>query len=143
MYRDTSMNSVPPIPVLHHLALGAIDVARVAGFYSDNFGLPEVSRNLDETGELRAIWLRLGDSILMVERTTRRRRPVDGVDAGLFLLALRVDTVQRIEVERRLSELGCPVESRTEHSSYFRDPEGNRFAISHYPIDALRAEREG
>jgi len=121
--------------LLHHLALGAIDVERVAGFYSDNFGLPEVARHLDAAGKLRSIWLKLGSPILMVERTTERCRPVDGVDKGLFLLALRVDTVQRIEIEQRLSELGHPVESRTEHSSYFRDPEGNRFAISHYPFD--------
>ena len=129
--------------MIHHLALGAIDVERVADFYSDNFGLPEVARHLDAAGKLRSIWLKLGSSVLMVERTTQRCRPVDGVDTGLFLLALRVDTVQRIEIEQRLSKLGHPVESRTEHSSYFRDPEGNRFAISHYPIDALRAEHEG
>ena len=128
--------------MIHHLALGAIDAERVAGFYSDNFGLPEVARHLDAAGNLRSIWLKLGSSILMVERTTQRCWPVDGVDKGLFLLALRVDTVQRIEVEQRLSELGYPVESRTEHSSYFRDPEGNRFAISHYPIDGLDVEGE-
>lgn len=122
-------------PALHHLALGAQNVERVASFYSQLLDLPEIRRHFDASGELRSIWLRLDDAVLMIERTTRKRPLVNGVDAGLFLLAIRVDTSQRAQLERHLTDLGHPVESRTEHSSYFRDPEGNRFAISHYPID--------
>ncbi len=132
---DLPMPAEPQSHALHHLALGARDVERVAGFYAKAFELPEVRRHLDEFGKLRSIWLQLGTAILMIEHTTRARPVVDGVDAGFFLLALRVDTSDRARLERRLMELGHPVESRTEHSSYFRDPEGNRFAISQYPVD--------
>ena len=56
-----------------------------------------------------------------------------GVGAGLFLLALRATPSERRALEARLSAAGIAVESRTDFTSYFRDPEGNRFAISHYP----------
>jgi len=128
------MSHQPPAFV-HHLALGACDVERVAAFYSSQLGLPEVRRNLDDGGGLRSIWLSLGDTLLMVEHTARHRESVQGVDAGLFLIAFRVDARTRAEIEQSLTSLGHPVESRTEHTSYFRDPEGNRFAVSHYPIE--------
>lgn len=121
---------------LHHLALGANDVERLAAFYACAFGLVELRRNHDADGNLRSIWLTLGDATLMIEHTSRSRQVVTGVDAGLFLIAFRVVGTERDAVERRLAELGHPLESRTEHSSYFRDPEGNRFALSSYPLDA-------
>jgi len=119
---------------MHHLAFGARDVEHIAGFYSHLFGLEELCRKCDAQGLLRSVWLRLGSGVLMVERTMLERPPVNGVDAGLFLIAFRVDAAMRAELENKLVALGHPVESRTEHTSYFRDPEGNRFAISHYPI---------
>jgi len=130
--------SLQPPALVHHLALGARDVHRVAAFYSSQLGLPEVQRNLDESGRLRSIWLSLGDTLFMVERTTRHRESVVGVDAGLFLIAFRVDAATRAEIEQRLTSLGHPVESRSEHTSYFRDPEGNRFAVSQYPTHRKR-----
>jgi glyoxylase I family protein len=41
---------------------------------------------------------------------------------------------ERPELEARVEALGASVESRSEHSSYLRDPEGNRVALSHYPL---------
>lgn len=114
---------------IHHIALGARDVAGVAAFYRDVLGLEEVARHSDEHGGLRSIWLGSGESVLMVERTEEPPRSVQGVGAGPFLVAFRVTAEEREGLEGRLS-----VESRTEHSSYFRDPEGNRVAISHYPL---------
>ena len=51
-----------PGRALHHLALGARDVERVASFYLDLFGLPELARHHDAAGELRSVWLGLGGS---------------------------------------------------------------------------------
>lgn len=118
---------------LHHIALGARDPERVAAFYRDAIGLSELSRHREEDGSLRSVWLDLGGAILMVERTTRSRARVEGVDAGAFLIALRVQPDERAELEARLEGAGAPVESRSPYSSYVRDPEGNRVAISHYP----------
>lgn len=118
---------------LHHIALGARDVERVARFYRDVFALEERARHLDDEGGLRSIWLELGGAVLMVERTREPLRRVEGVGAGAFLLAFSVRPEQRVELERRLEAAGAPVESRTAFTSYARDPEGNRVAVSHYP----------
>lgn len=121
---------------LHHLALGARDVERVAAFYRDVLGLSEVARQDDASGELRSIWLDLGGALLMVERTGDALRAVHGVGAGPFLLAIRVAPAEREALERALEAAGAPIESRTAYSSYARDPEGNRVALSHYPEPA-------
>ena len=118
---------------LHHLALGARDVERVAAFYRGVFGLVETARHHHPDGTLRSIWLDLGGATLMVERTPESPRRVEGVGAGPFLLAFRVEVAQRSQLERELEAAGAEIESRTEHTSYARDPEGNRVAISSYP----------
>lgn len=119
---------------LHHIALGAHDVERMAAFYSAAFDLTELRRHLDGQGELRSIWLDLGGgAILMVERTHEEPRRVEGVGAGPFLLAFAVRPEERGPLEERLAGLGAPVEARTEFTSYARDPEGNRVALSHFP----------
>jgi glyoxylase I family protein len=119
---------------LHHLALGTRDVERLARFYREAFGLIEVKRQSGEGGELRSIWLDLGGALLMIEASVAPARPVvEGVGAGLFLLAMRVPGEERAAFEQRLEQLGQPIESRTEFTSYARDPDGNRIALSHYP----------
>ena len=119
---------------LHHLALGARDVERVAAFYRAVFGLDETARHHHEDGTLRSVWLDLGGATLMVERTSESPRRVEGVGAGPFLLAFRVAAAQKDQLERSLEQAGAAIESRTEYTSYARDPEGNRVAISSHPL---------
>jgi catechol 2,3-dioxygenase-like lactoylglutathione lyase family enzyme len=121
--------------MLHHIALGARDVEEVAAFYEEMLGLRELRRHHRDDGTLRSIWLELGEGVLMVEATSGERRRVDGVGRGLFLLALRAIPGERQRAEERLERGGYPIESRTEHTCYFRDPEGNRVALSDYPLD--------
>ena len=119
---------------LHHLALGASDVERVAAFYVAVFGLVEVDRHHDERG-VRSIWLEMGPRlVLMIERSLQARVHVEGVGSGPFLLAFHIEAAERETMERRLEAEGGIVESRTEFSSYSRDPEGNRVAVSSYPL---------
>lgn len=118
---------------LHHLALGAADVDRLAAFYRDRLGLRETARHRGSDGRLRSVWLDLGGPVLMIEQTTEAPRRAPAVGAGLFLLALNAQAGERALLERALADAGCPVESRTDHTTYFRDPEGNRVAISNYP----------
>lgn len=118
---------------LHHLALGARDVERVARFYRDVLGLEERARHLDEAGRLRSIWLAMGEALLMVERAEAERPRVEGTASGPFLLALAVTPAEREELESALVAAGAPIEARTAFTSYARDPEGNRVALSHYP----------
>ncbi|HWR98923.1 MAG TPA: VOC family protein [Candidatus Methanoperedens sp.] len=119
---------------LHHIALGARDVERVAAFYRDLLGLPEVARHLAPDGSLRSVWLDLGGPVLMVERTGEPPRPVAGVGVGPFLLALALSPAECEACELTLAAAGVPVESRTEHTRYFRDPEGSRVAVSSYTL---------
>jgi hypothetical protein len=76
----------------------------------------------------------LGGPLLMLEATLASHgRWVEGVGTGLFLLALRVPAEQRALLEQKLEALGQRIESRTQFTSYARDPDGNRVAVSHYP----------
>jgi glyoxylase I family protein len=118
---------------LHHLAIGSIDVERLGRFYRDIFQLPERARHLDAGGELRSIWLDLGGTLLMLERTQTTAPRVEGVGPGLFLLALRVSPSERMRLERELEARGHDIEARTAFTSYTRDVDGNRVAFSHYP----------
>jgi len=104
----------------------------VASFYRDGLGFTEVKRHHAEDGELRSVWLNMGSSLLMVERTAEPRRRVEGIGAGPFLIAVRVPAALLREWENRLEAHGASIESRTRFTSYARDPEGNRIAISHY-----------
>lgn len=122
----------------HHLALGARDLERVAAFYRDLLGLREVSRHHEPGGRLRSIWLDLGGPVLMLEHTGEPARRVRGVGAGPFLLALAAEPSDRLALESSLALSGFPIEARTEHTIYLRDPEGNRVALSSYPLQGAR-----
>ena len=123
---------------LHHVALGARDPGGLAAFYRDRLGLRELARHLEPDGSVRSVWLDLGGPVLMIERTGEPARHVAGVGAGPFLVALALSPGECDACERALASSGIPLESRTEHTRYFRDPEGNRFAVSSYRIETLR-----
>lgn len=121
---------------LHHLALGARDPDLVAAFYRDVLDLSEATRHYD--GEvLRSVWLRLGEAVLMVERIAADT-PRDEVKMapGLFLLAIAIDESDRETWRARLRDAGHPVEDSTAFTDYARDPEGNRVALSFYPVSS-------
>ncbi|AWV90592.1 VOC family protein [Bradymonas sediminis] len=130
--------------LLHHIALGVAEVEAIAAFYREIFGIQERTRHLYEDGRLRSIWLDMGGPVLMVEHAAaleapahqrRALQPSDAVGEGLFLLTFTVaDAAERRAVEARAEAAGQPIESRSDFSSYFRDPEGNRVAVSHYPL---------
>lgn len=121
---------------LHHLALGAQDVAGLARFYAEALGLAELQRHYHADGRLRSVWLDLGTggAVLMIEEAAESPRVVSGIGAGLFLLAVQASPGERPAVEQRLEAAGGRIEHRTEHSTYARDPEGHRVAVSSYPL---------
>lgn len=118
---------------LHHVALGAQDVDRVAKFYQTYFGLAELTRFWDENDALRSVWLSIPPGILMIERSTHVAPRVDKIGKGPFLLAFSVSEAERRALEAKLARDHFDVEDRTEFTSYTRDPEGNRVAFSHHP----------
>lgn len=136
----SGLGSALAVSVLHHVALGTRGVERLANFYREVLDLREVTRHLHADGTLRSIWLDLGGAVLMIESTSEAPRAVSGMGAGLFLLAFSIQPEQRADLEVRLLEAGCAVESRSEWTSYARDPDGNRIAVSAYPLQALGVE---
>jgi catechol 2,3-dioxygenase-like lactoylglutathione lyase family enzyme len=119
---------------VHHIAVGTPEPEQLATFYAERLGLPIIARHSGDDGQLRAAWLRAGTTIVMFERTSAQRDEVVGIGRGPFLLAFAVTEEERANLERQLAEHGHAVESRTTYTSYFRDPDGNRFALSHYPV---------
>jgi glyoxylase I family protein len=124
-------------PCLHHVALGSRDVAALATFYTSLLQISERKRHLDERGELRSVWLDLSGVLLMIERAdaSAERSRVEGVGLGAFLLAFRADGPGRRLLEERAARLGAAIESRSPYTSYLRDPEGNRLAVSEYELE--------
>jgi glyoxylase I family protein len=123
-------------PSLHHVALGTPRVAELAQFYCALLQTSELRRHMTDEGELRSVWLDLSGTLLMIERaeTSAERPRVTGVGWGPFLLAFRADKAGRHAFEARAAALGVQVESRSPYSSYLRDPDGNRIAVSEYEV---------
>jgi catechol 2,3-dioxygenase-like lactoylglutathione lyase family enzyme len=127
---------VSSAPSLHHIAVGARDVAVLAEFYCRLLQTEARQRHLDEAGTLRSVWLDLSGVLLMIERAQPQppRPRVEGVGLGTFLLAFRADAAGRLAFEERAAGLGAEVESRSANTSYLRDPDGNRIAVSEYEV---------
>jgi glyoxylase I family protein len=128
--------AVTGAPSLHHVAVGTAEVEALASFYAQLLQATERRRQLDDAGALRSIWLDLAGILLMIERAERgaARPRVEGVGLGAFLLAFRVRPSERRAFEQRAEALGAAVESRSTYSSYLRDPDGNRIALSEYEV---------
>jgi catechol 2,3-dioxygenase-like lactoylglutathione lyase family enzyme len=109
---------------VHHVALRVADCDRSAGFYSGVLGFPEV-RRFEDGGRLRAVWLRAGDAILMLETVLRGAGP----DAGSgHVLVFAVEALSAWE--ERLAAERVPVDDRTAHTLYVRDPDGHRVGLT-------------
>jgi hypothetical protein len=106
----------------------------LANFYSKAFELSVVQINRHDDGSLRSIWLALDSGVLMIEESEEELRVVKGRGAGPFLLAFEVSQSERETVEGKIVSHGGSLEQRSEHTTYGRDPEGNRVAISCYPL---------
>jgi catechol 2,3-dioxygenase-like lactoylglutathione lyase family enzyme len=119
----------------HHLALRVKDVGRSLAFYSGVLGLPEVRRN-ETNATLESAWLRVGPSLLMVERRLKGRGPASG--SG-HLVAFRVGALG--PWRKHLARSGVKLDGHTDYTLYFRDPDGHRVGLSAFP--RLRTRKDG
>jgi len=112
---------------LHHIALRTRDVDRLLAFYRDWLGLALVRDQRP-----RAVWLGIEPrAVLMVEQAEPDEPEVP---AGTReLLAFTVEVPARIALRTRLCDAGL-LEGETEHTLYFRDPDGRRVGVSSYPL---------
>jgi catechol 2,3-dioxygenase-like lactoylglutathione lyase family enzyme len=111
---------------VHHIALRTRDLERLERFYAGLLGL-EVTRRDGE----RSVWLDAGGTILMLERADEDE-PTAAVGTK-ETLAFAVDPRARRAQKARLRDAGVTVEGETAFTTYFRDPDGRRIAVSHYP----------
>ena len=117
---------------LHHLAIQVFDLERAAHFYQHLFGLTETRR------QPHSLWLDLGGAVLMLERCAQEATPSPwkSEQPGLLVLALHIEPGERDAFKDRLQASQVTLEHETKFSLYFRDPDGNRLAVSHYPHEA-------
>lgn len=132
---------------VHHVAILAHDVARVAAFYAEVLGLEAVAPPRSGVA-----WFRVGGTLLMIEPSsagvamasdsldqTRERigaRGHPGGETGLQVLALGIAPNTRASWRERLRAKGVEVTNETPFTLYVRDPEGNRVGLSHWPDPA-------
>ena len=127
------MDSQPGLQ-LHHIALRALDPQQVAAFYHTILDLPELRRGHDAQG-LYSIWLGIGaHAILMIERGDQKPTRNDGWE----FVAFGIKSGDSAYWRDRLTQHLVDIEGETDHTLYFRDPEGNRVGLSAYP-DVLNA----
>jgi glyoxylase I family protein len=111
---------------IHHIALRTSDLDRLERFYVGLLGLPVVARH-----GTRSIWLELEGTLLMLERAEDGERRI--ARSTNELLAFSVEPSELPSYVDKLSSAGVVVEASTEFTRYFRDPDGRRIALSHYP----------
>lgn len=128
---------------VHHVAVQVRDLARAEAFYVGVLGLPVARRWPAAEGGDRSVWLDAGaGAVLMLERAASDARPpaedpFAHLHAGWHVVALRIDPDTRQAWEARLLRADVQVAHRTAFTLYVRDPDGNRVALSHYPVDPL------
>jgi catechol-2,3-dioxygenase len=100
------------------------DLPRLESFYAGLLGLTVLRRD-DARG---SVWLDADGTVLMLERASPGEPAVS--PDGKELLAFALDDAAAREAWRTR----LVVEAETEHTIYFRDPDGRRVALSTYPF---------
>ena len=118
---------------IHHIALVVSNLARAEAFYSEIFGLSVTKRGVDAQGQPRSVWLGLDGAILMLEKGDPGSGYRGDDEPGWHCIAFAMEENQRNDWKTKLAAASVPVERETEYSIYFRDPERNRIALSHFP----------
>lgn len=115
---------------VHHIALKVRDLGLCEKFYAQVLGLPVMDRLADESGAPRSVWLKCGDAILMLERADAETKIKN---AGWHLMALKMPIDKRDGWKKKLTEHEVAIEDESPYSIFFKDPEGNKLALSHHP----------
>lgn len=114
------------MPAIHHLALRTAHVETLARHYESVCKLPRLERQ--ESG---SVWLAAAGVVLMLEKSEPGEAgPAAGSKDLLAFQLSAGDTLEK--AKERLVREGIALESRTEFTLYFRDPDGRRNALSAY-----------
>ena len=113
--------------VIHHLAMRTRELERLVAFYESWFGLRVVRE-----ARPRSVWLELGPGAVLMLEAAELDEP--GVPEGSReLVALAVSVGEREQLREKLVAAGR-LEGETQHTLYFRDPDGRRVGASSYPL---------
>jgi glyoxylase I family protein len=114
---------------VHHLALRTRDVPRLHAFYRNVVGL--LAGDGADRDPALSVWLQAGVTLVMIERCDEEEPDVPR--GSMDLIAFGISATEREAFENRLVGAGIAVEHRTRFTLYFRDPDGRRIGMSHYP----------
>ena len=115
------------MPALHHLALRTHDVESLLAFYQRWFGLV-----VQRDARPRSVWLRVEPgAVLMIELAEPAEPALPTGSRELFAIAISAQERARLRAELVAAGL---LEAETEHTLYFRDPDGRRVGLSSYPL---------
>jgi catechol 2,3-dioxygenase-like lactoylglutathione lyase family enzyme len=111
---------------IHHIAMRTRGLAALESFYASVLGLPVVQRD-----GARSVWLRAGEALLMLEQADDGEPLVPEGTRELVAFAVHKDDAERY---RRILETNeVVIEGETAYTIYFRDPDGRRVGLSHFP----------
>jgi catechol 2,3-dioxygenase-like lactoylglutathione lyase family enzyme len=112
---------------IHHLAFRSTHVPTTKDFYERVLGMKTL-----RTTEQGSVWLATGDAVLMIEA---RGQSEPEIPAGsMEFTGFAVDALAKAHVRHALATSGVAIEHETEHTVYFRDPDGRRIGVSDYPL---------
>ena len=117
---------MPTLVAIHHIAFRTQHLTRLAEFYSSVFSL-----STERVQEGRSVWLLSGETRIMLEQ--KAPHEPDPNPGSMDLVTFRISAAERHEFEARLAARGIALEGQTAYSLYFRDPDGRRVGVSHYP----------
>jgi catechol-2,3-dioxygenase len=114
------------MPTLHHLALRTRELRRLEQFYIGVMSAEVVRRD-----QVRgSVWLAVGDVVLMLERASAEEPTVAVGSLDLLAFAADEQAGGLAAWRARLQQAQIAVEHATEHTLYFRDPDGRRVGVS-------------
>ncbi|XDD48355.1 VOC family protein [Leptospira sp. WS39.C2] len=108
--------------MIHHIAIGTTNPSQLAAFYLKIPGSKLIKEHLYETGIVRSVWIQFGGQILMLE---------EGKNHAPKNLVFSFGLSDRKEWNEFLSSI--QIQSRTNFTLYFQDPDGNGLGVSSYP----------
>ncbi|MBK8216163.1 MAG: VOC family protein [Myxococcales bacterium] len=114
---------------VHHIAFRTRDLPRLLAFYQDLLGF-----SIMRTSP-RGEWLAAGQAILMLEHAEPGEPTVP--EGCMEAVIFAIDEADRPALLRKLASHGVSLEGSTPYSLYFRDPDGRRVGVSHYPTSSL------
>lgn len=115
----------------HHMALKCHHLTAMGEFYGEVLRLDLVDQKKNGE-ELRSLWFKVGDIILMIEKEAQLKEESKVNRPGWDILVFQIEKKQQDQWRRHLLENHIQIEDETDYTLYFRDPEGNRLGLSWY-----------